>query len=84
MADKNNNNNANKMISELSKKLGMSEQQLSNAAKKGEINSIIQNLQKTDKNQARQLESILSNPEKAKKLLESPQAQALLKMFGGE
>ncbi len=77
MADK----NINKMLGELSGKLGMSQQQLENAAKSGDIKNMLKN---TDDARAKQIENILSDPEKTKKLLESPQAQALLKLFGGE
>lgn len=74
-------NNKNKILGELSGKLGLSQQQLESAAKSGDIKNILQN---ADKAQAKQIENILNDPEKAKKLLESPQAQALLKLFGGE
>ncbi len=77
MADKNINN----ILNELSGKLGMSQQQVENAAKSGNIKNLLKN---ADENQTKQIESILSDPEKTKKLLESPQAQALLKLFGGE
>ena len=41
-------------------------------------------LKNTNPNQSKQIESVLSDPEKAKKLLQSPQAQALMKLLGGE
>ncbi len=77
MADK----NINKMLNELSGKLGISEQQIENAAKNGDIKNMLKN---ADEKQTKQIEEILSDPKKAQKLLESPQAQALLKLFGGE
>lgn len=39
-------------------------------------------LQRLDSDRARQAESILSDPEKTKALLNSPQAQALLRRLG--
>lgn len=77
MADK----NISKMLNELSGKLGISEQQIENAAKNGDIKNMLKN---ADEKQTKQIEEILSDPKKAQKLLESPQAQALLKLFGGE
>ncbi len=77
MADK----NINKMLNELSGKLGISQQQIENAAKNGDIKNMLKN---ADEKQTKQIEEILSDPKKAQKLLESPQAQALLKLFGGE
>lgn len=74
-------NNKNKILGELSEKLGLSQQQIESAANSGDIKNMLQN---ADKAQVKQIENILSDPEKAKKLLESPQAQALLKLFGGE
>lgn len=81
MAGKNNKNNMNEILGELSGKLNISPDQVKNAAKGGDIKNLLKN---ADSAQAKQIESILSDPEKTKKLLESPQAQALLKLFGGE
>lgn len=39
-------------------------------------------LQRLDSDRAKQVESILSDPEKTKALLNSPQAQALLRQLG--
>lgn len=47
----------------------------------GNIENLLKN---TNPNQSKQIESVLSDPEKAKKLLQSPQAQALMKLLGGE
>ena len=74
------NNNTNKLIEELSRKLGVSEKQLENAAKKGNVKDVLKNM---DAKSSQQIESILSDPEKTKEILNSPQAQALMKLFGG-
>lgn len=50
-------------------------------AQSGNIENLLKN---TNPNQSKQIESVLSDPEKAKKLLQSPQAQALMKLLGGE
>ena len=78
MAD---NNNVNKLLSDLSKQLGVSEEQIKSSAKSGKVQDILQN---TDSRQAQKIESILNDPEKTKKILNSPQAQALMKLLGNE
>ena len=75
------NKKVNKLLGEVSKKYGISKEQLESAAQSGNIENL---LKKTKPNQSKQNESVLSDPEKAKKLLQSPQAQALMKLLGGE
>lgn len=70
--------NVNKLFGELSKQLGMSGEQIKNAAADGNVSSI---LSKADPNDRRQAEEILSDPEKTRKILNSPQAQALIKIL---
>lgn len=78
MAD---NQNARKLINELSDKLGVSQGQLQKAAKQGDIQSVLKNL---NSEQAKSIETLLEDPQKAKELLNTPQAQALFKLFGGD
>ncbi len=73
------NDNINKLLSSLSKQLGVSENQIKNAAKSGNVNEMLKN---ADTEQSEKIKSILNDPEKAKELLNSPQAQALLKLLG--
>lgn len=75
------NKKVNKLLGEVSKKYGISKEQLESAAQSGNIENLLKN---THPNQSKQIESVLSDPEKAKKLLQSPQAQALMKLLGGE
>ena len=75
------NKKVNKLLGEVSKKYGISKEQLESAAQSGHIENLLKN---TNPNQSKQIESVLSDPEKAKKLLQSPQAQALMKLLGGE
>ncbi len=75
------NKKVNKLLGEVSKKYGISKEQLESAAQSGNIENLLKN---TNPNQSTQIESVLSDPEKAKKLLQSPQAQALMKLLGGE
>lgn len=71
--------NINKLISSLSKQLGVSENQIKNAAQNGNVNDILKN---ADSNQNDKIKSVLNDPEKTKEILNSPQAQALIKLLG--
>lgn len=73
--------NINKLISNLSKQLGVSENQIKNAAQNGNVNDMLKN---ADSNQTDKIKSVLSDPEKTKEILNSPQAQALIKLLGGD
>ena len=73
--------NINKLISSLSKQLGVSENQIKDAAQNGNVNDILKN---ADSNQTDKIKSVLNDPEKTKEILNSPQAQALIKLLGGE
>lgn len=72
--------NINKLISSLSKQLGVSENQIKNAAQNGNVNDMLKN---ADSNQTDKIKSVLNDPEKTKQILNSPQAQALIKLLGG-
>ena len=67
----------NELLSQLSKKLGMSKEQIAGAAEKGDVDSLLQN---TDCDTS-QVKNILRDPEKTKQVLNSPQAQALMKLL---
>ena len=73
--------NINKLISSLSKQLGVSENQIKDAAQNGNVNDILKN---ADSNQTEKIKSVLNDPEKTKEILNSPQAQALIKLLGGD
>ena len=77
-----NNNNLNPAaIKKLSESLGCSEDEVKAAVQSGQINRL---LDKMNQAQAGQISKIMSDPEAAKKIIESPQAQALIKkLFGG-
>ncbi len=74
-------NNLEKLIANLSKQLGVSENQIKNAAKSGDVNNMLKN---ADSKQKDKINSILNDPEKTKEILNSPQAQALMKLLGGD
>ena len=73
--------NINKLISSLSKQLGVSENQIKNAAQNGNVNDILKN---ADSNETEKIKSVLNDPEKTNEILNSPQAQALIKLLGGD
>ena len=62
------NKKVNKLLGEVSKKYGISKEQLESAAQSGNIENLLKN---TNPNQSKQIESVLSDPEKAKKLLQT-------------
>lgn len=70
--------NENKLYEQLSQQLGLSPNQIQASAQRGDMDSLTQRL---DKDKANQLNQILSDPAKAKAVLESPQAQALMKLL---
>ncbi|MBR1482842.1 MAG: hypothetical protein IJ598_07760 [Ruminococcus sp.] len=67
----------NELLTQLSKKLSLSPDEVQSAAQRGDVDSLLQH---TDCDNA-QVRELLKNPEQQKKLLESPQAQAILKML---
>ncbi len=57
-------------------RLGTTPEQLKTAAQNGEMGKIV-----GDNKQGEMISKVLTDPEAAKKMLSSPQAKALLKMF---
>lgn len=74
-------NNLNKVLSSLSRQLGIPEEQIKNSAQNGNIEEILKN---ADSNKSKKISELLNDPEKTKKLLNSPQAQALMKLLNEE
>lgn len=73
------NDNINKLLAGLSKQLGVSENQIKSAAQSGKVEEMLKN---ADTQQSEKIQAVLSDPQKAKEILNSPQAQALLKLLG--
>ncbi|MEE1154217.1 MAG: hypothetical protein UH241_03580 [Acutalibacteraceae bacterium] len=69
------------IINSLSKRLGENPNTLKSNAQQGEIGKI---LNKLDSSQAQKIQSILNDKEATEKLLQTPQAQALLKKLMGD
>ena len=74
-----NNNQLDSLLQITAKRMGTSPEALKTAAQNGEISKMFSILNKND---ADNLQKVLGDPEAAKKLLATPQAQMLLKMFG--
>ena len=70
--------NINKLLSQLSKKLGVSSNEITSAAEKGDVQSLLKN---ADSEEAKQFNAVLSDPEKTKQVLNSPQAKAIMKLL---
>lgn len=70
--------NLNKLLSQLSKKLGVSSNEITSAAQKGDVQSLLKN---ADSEEAKQFNAVLSDPEKTKQVLNSPQAKAIMKLL---
>ncbi len=78
MAD---NKNANKILNDLSRRLGVPQDKIKSAAQSGNMQEILDN---TDTESAEKIKAVLNDPQKTQQLLNSPQAQALIKLLSGE
>lgn len=74
-----NNEQLEAMLKATARRMGTTPEALKQAAQKGEVSPMLGQL---DQGQAAALEKVLNDPEAAKKLLSTPQAQALLRLFG--
>ena len=70
--------NKDGLLGQLSERLGLSERQLKSAAQSGDVDAMLKNAEGADAGRVRE---ILGDPEKTKRLLNSPQAQALIKIL---
>ena len=69
------------LLNSLSQKLGKSPETLRQNAQNGNIDSLIDNM---DKKQAEKIRSILNDEKKTKQLLNNPEVKALMKKLTGE
>ncbi len=70
--------NANELFESLSRQLNLSPEQIKSSCESGNTGGLLKN---ADSQTAQQVESILSDPEKTRELLNSPEAQALIKLL---
>lgn len=76
-----NNPELNNLIKEVSEKLGMSPDQVKQAAQKGKLSESLKNLNAND---AEKIKKVLSDKNAASKLLATAKAKKLLKNILGE
>ena len=75
-----NNSKINNLLNGLSERLNTTPQQLKANLEKGNLDSVVS---KMSSGQAKRLQKILDNPEQSEKILNSPQAQAIIKKLMG-
>lgn len=71
-----NNNNYDKMLEMLSKRMGTDPSNLKSAAQKGSIDSLLRSMKPED---AQKIQNILQNNSELERIMKSEQAQAILK-----
>lgn len=71
-----NNNNYDKMLEMLSKRMGTDPSNLKSAAQKGSVDSLIRSMKPED---AQKIQNILQNKSELERIMKSEQAQAILK-----
>lgn len=74
------NKDINKIINNVSGQLNMDPDQLQSAVDNGKLNNVLKGM---DSAQADKVQQVLADPEASKKILATPQAQALLKKLMG-
>ncbi len=80
MPNKDNNENLQDLINTASQRLGTTPENLKQASQQGNVQNLLNQL---DGEQAKKVQQILNDKEASQKLLNSPQAQALLKKLMG-
>lgn len=76
-----NNNNMDNLLKLLSSRMGVSPDKLQQSAQNNNLADLLKSM---DKTQAEKLQQILNDKDKTNKLLNSPQAQALIKKLSGD
>ena len=82
MPNKDSNENLQDLINTASQRLGTTPENLKKASQQGHVQNLLNQL---DGEQAKKVQQILNDKEASQKLLNTPQAQALLKkLMGGK
>ena len=71
--------NAKALLEALSRELKLSPEALQTSYERGSADDLLKNV---DSEKAKQVESILNDPQKTRELLDSPQAKALMELLG--
>ncbi|MBE6734281.1 MAG: hypothetical protein E7563_02915 [Ruminococcaceae bacterium] len=72
-------NNSSDFMRTASEKLRKSPEDIAQSAKAGDVDSLMENL---SPEQQKKIKEILGNPDKTRQILENPQVQKLIRMFG--
>ena len=75
-----NNEQINSLIEQLSQRLNADSGEVKAALQKGNLDKVLMNM---DQKQAQKIGQILNDPEQSKKILSTPQAQALIRKLMG-
>ncbi len=75
-----NNEQLNSLINQLASRLNADSSDVKDALEKGNLNKVLSNM---DSKQAEKISNILSDEEQSRKILSSPQAQALIRKLMG-
>ncbi|MCI8385192.1 MAG: hypothetical protein HFE95_01950 [Acutalibacter sp.] len=81
MSDKMDNTKLEALLKLTAQRMGSTPEALKQAAQNGNLNQVMGNM---TGEQSQAMQKVLSDPEAAKKLLSTPQAQALLKLLQGD
>lgn len=76
-----NNNNINDLIKQASSKIGTDPAQLKQTIDSGKLDDL---LKKMSPNDSKKFQEILNNPQMAQQMLNTPQAQMMIKKFMGK
>ncbi len=76
--NKNNSNDINNLINTASQRLGTDKETVENATKSGDLQKLLGNM---NPEQLKKIQAILNDKQAAEKLLNTPQAKALLKKY---
>lgn len=77
----NSQNNFDNFLKRMGNTLNIPAQNLENAAKNGKLGEVLKGI---DKKKLGQIEKVLKNREQTEKILNSPQAQEIMKRLNGE
>ena len=70
--------NKNELYQSLSQQLKLSPEEIQSSAENGDVTGLTRHM---DSDRAQQVERILQDPDKTREILNSPQAQALMKLL---
>lgn len=73
-----NNDSLNELINQAGQKIGENPQNIKNAIDSGKLDELVKKMRPEDQ---KRFTEVMSNPDLARQMLQTPQAQALIKKF---